>query len=190
MIKRSSVIALALIIATIMLTSAQTVSATAASVCHNSTGSCRKHHFVCANEELVPHAKRCDGVEDCADGTDEYMCDQSPKPLAERSFAERHAVVETSCIACTCKKGSVTVSQSGDVSWWMMALNAPRDVRMLGNNAAAALSKKPCNPAAVTSIQLNLYKKQNKGCTGSVCCMRQEACLSCAGTGTPKSRCY
>ncbi|WP_394758379.1 LDL receptor domain-containing protein, partial [Flavobacterium sp.] len=37
--------------------------------CHNATGSCQPHGFVCANEEVIPHAKRCDDIEDCADGT-------------------------------------------------------------------------------------------------------------------------
>ena len=43
--------------------------------CHNSTSAC--HHngkFECLDGSMVTHAQRCDGVEDCKDGMDEFMC--------------------------------------------------------------------------------------------------------------------
>ena len=156
--------------------SAAIIATPSSTTCHNATGSCTKTHFVCANEEVIPHSKRCDGVEDCADGTDEYMCDQSSHPIAQRSFAERAAITEVSCIKCTCLKGTVTVA-SGNAAWWNIATSAPRDNTML--TSAPHKQNRPCNPAATAEIVLNVYKKQNKGCRGFVCCFRQEECKSC-----------
>jgi len=163
------------------------VSQLAAAACHNATGSCTNEHFVCANEEMVPHAKRCDGVEDCADGTDEYLCDQSTVPLFERTVAERQAIIEVSCVKCTCYKGTITVLQA-NAAWFKVGTTAPRGFTMMTD--APNYQNKACNIAQVTSIVLDVYKKQNKGCRGWVCCFRQEKCLSCSGTGTSATHCY
>jgi hypothetical protein len=163
------------------------VSQVASAACHNATGSCTKEHFVCANEELVPHAKRCDGVEDCADGTDEYLCDQKPTPLMELTPAERHAITEVSCIKCTCQRGSIVV-QDSNTYWYLIALKAPRDMRMLTD--AATVENKPCRATITTSITLNVYKKLNKGCRGFVCCFRQFECTTCTGTYQPSKHCW
>jgi hypothetical protein len=179
-----SIVCMSLIIATALLVAAP---AAVAASCHNATGSCAKNHFVCANEEMVPHAKRCDGVEDCADGTDEFMCDQSSKPLAELAIAERNAITEASCVFCTCKKGTIIVP-STNVPWFKIALTAPRDAIMMTN--APGQNNKPCNPASVSVIKLNVYKKQNKGCRGWVCCFRQEECSTCSAGGSPGTHCY
>jgi len=160
----------------------------AAAACHNATGSCTKEHFVCANEEFVPHAKRCDGVEDCADGTDEYLCDQSTVPLFERTVAERQAVIEVSCVKCTCFKGTIQVSTASTGYWWKIALAAPRGFTMMTD--APNYQNKPCNPTTTTIIKLDVYKKQNKGCRGWVCCFRQESCVTCSTTGTTATHCY
>ena len=151
----------------------------------NSTGTCFARGFVCANDEVIPHSKRCDRVEDCADGTDEYLCEGDHTPLWERTAEERDAVVEASCIKCTCLKGSVTVTSTHP--WWSPAKTAPRDFTMMTD--APAQQNMPCNPATVTSIKLNVYKKQNKGCRGWVCCIRQEQCVTCS-SGTTASHCY
>jgi hypothetical protein len=158
------------------------------SVCHNATGTCYSHGFVCANEEVISHNMRCNGVEDCADGTDEYMCDQSSTPIHALKPNERFAQIEVSCIKCTCLKGSITIASS-NTAWFKIALTSPRDFTMMTD--APSYGNKPCNSAtgATTSIQLNVYKKQNKGCRGWVCCFRQERCVSC-GTGSPASHCY
>jgi hypothetical protein len=161
------------------------VAQMAAASCHNATGSCTKSHFVCANEEAVAHSKRCDGVEDCADGTDEYMCDQAPKPIMDLTVAERNAMTEVACVKCTCRKGAITVTSTATGYWWSIAKLAPRDFTMMTD--APTYQNKPCNPAQVSSILLNVYKKQNKGCRGWVCCFRQEACVACfAGMLTAK----
>jgi hypothetical protein len=164
------------------------VTQLAAAACHNATGTCTKDHFVCASEELVPHAKRCDGVEDCADGTDEYLCDQAPKPIVDMTVAERNAVTEVACVKCTCRRGTITVASTNAV-WFAIALRAPRGFTMMTD--APLQQNRPCNPAgtATTSIRLEVFKKQNKGCRGWVCCVRQDACTVCT-VGSPGTHCY
>ena len=160
------------------VTSSSEVSASSFT-CHNATGSCTKTHFVCANEEVIPHSKRCDGVEDCADGTDEYMCEHEHlrnKALSDLTVSQRTAQTEVACIECTCLKGTITVA-SGNAAWWNIATTAPRDKTML--TSTPHKQNRPCNPAATAEIVLNVYKKQNKGCRGFVCCFRQEECKSC-----------
>lgn len=171
--------------------SATLASAASAKGCHNITGTCFEHGFQCANEELVPHAKRCDGVEDCADGTDEFMCNHDdPTPLAERSDAERHAVQQASCVKCTCPITVLTITSSN--AWFPYAKKAPTDFigLMTGTGAYAGL---PCQPNCVTSLLMGFYKKY-KVCRGWLCCARQRQCLGCSSTlpctGLTANRCY
>lgn len=63
----------ALVIAVIAVALCAASANAAAAKCHNITGTCFEHGFQCANDEIVPHSKRCNGVEDCADGTDEFI---------------------------------------------------------------------------------------------------------------------
>ena len=132
------------------------VAQLASAACHNATGSCTPNAFVCANEEAIPHAKRCDGVEDCADGTDEYMCDQAATPIWDLKVEERTAITEVACVKCTCPKGSITVTSGSLAVWWNLAKAAPRDMRMLTD--APTYQNKPCSTTFTTSIQLNVYK--------------------------------
>ena len=182
---------LVLLAALAVLVASQLVSA----ACHNATGSCTEQHFVCANEELIGHHKRCDGVEDCADGTDEYLCDQrADKAVFDLKESERNAVVEASCIYCTCWKSLITVT-TASVPWWKIAVTAPRDVTLMTDFAASPVFNRACNPTCATSITLNVYKKKNKGCRGWICCFRQQACTVCntgAGclTATTAKHCY
>jgi len=184
---------LALLVLSTVMVSADGSVAIAAAVpsCHNATGSCTKTHFVCANEELIAHSRRCDGVEDCADGTDEYMCDSThfhhSKPVTDMTVAERTALTEVSCIKCTCSKGQITIGIA-NTAWFRIALVAPRDRTMLTN--APSKQNKPCNPASVQTIVLNVYKKQNKGCRGWVCCFRQEWCSACNSGNLPTNNCW
>lgn len=150
--------------------------------CHNSTGSCTTNSFICASGEEVPHSMRCNDVEDCADGTDEYMCSHSPT-----TFQSRLADIEASCIKCTCYKGMITIP-STNTAWFTIAMNAPRDFNMMTD--APAENNKPCSPTFTTSIELNVYKKKNKGCRGWVCCLRQTSCSVCSGGKTTALHCY
>lgn len=180
---------LLLLAAIVAVIATQTVSASSVAVagCHNATGSCTPAAFICANEEAIPHAKRCDGVEDCADGTDEYMCDQAPTPLHDLSVQKRTAITEVACIQCTCWKGTILIP-STNIPWFRTAVNAPRDNKMMTDAPQAGVLNRPCHPTNTNSILLNVYKKQNKGCRGWVCCFRQETC-NC-GTSTTARHCW
>jgi len=163
-----------------------------AAVCHNITGTCLPHGFVCANEEVVPHSQRCNGVEDCADGTDEFMCDQKDhRPLHERSAEERHAVQQASCIKCTCAVAVLSIVSGS--AWFNAAVASPTDFLglMTGTGAYKGL---PCSAACIFKILMGFYKKTSI-CRGWLCCARQRECSQCVGTGgctgkTPANRCY
>ena len=179
------------ILAVVLLASA--ANAASAKGCHNITGTCFEHGFQCANDEIVPHLKRCNGVEDCADGTDEFMCNHDDvSPLAERSDAERHAVMQASCVKCTCSVATLTIlSTSG---WFQFANRAPTDFLglMTGTGVYRGL---PCSSRCTTSILIGFYKKF-RVCRGWLCCARQRECLACttsspcSAASTTTSRCY
>lgn len=161
----------------------------AAKVCHNITGTCLDHGFVCANEEVIPHSQRCNGVEDCADGTDEFMCQhEDDTPLHLREAESRHATEQASCIACTCTAAVLLIAQGN--AWFNYARAAPTDFigLMTGSDAYRG---RPCNPTCAHSITMGFYKKTGV-CRGWLCCARQRwcnTCLSCCGA-TTATRCY
>jgi hypothetical protein len=158
--------------------------------CHNITGTCLDHGFVCANEEVIPHAQRCNGVEDCADGTDEFMCQhEDDSPLHLRAPEARHAAEQASCIACTCT-ASVLLIASGN-AWFTYAKQAPTDFigLMTGTGTYAG---RPCNSACAFSITMGFYKKTGV-CRGWLCCARQRWCNTCSASccgATAATRCY
>lgn len=182
----------ALVVAVIAVALCAASASAAAPKCHNITGTCFEHGFQCANDQVVPHAKRCNGVEDCADGTDEFMCTHDdPTPLAERSDAERHAVMQATCVKCTC---AVAVLQIPTTSgWWQYANRAPTDFLGLMTGSGNYRGR-PCNSACAGTILIGFYKKF-KVCRGWLCCARQRECISCQSGGTcsgvvASSRCY
>jgi len=186
-------IATAFVFIALLSVSASAAAASGNNGCHNITGTCFDHGFQCANDEIVPHSKRCNGVEDCADGTDEFMCTHDdPTPLAERSPAERHAAMQATCVKCTCSVATLTITSAS--GWFTYAKQAPTDFigLMTGTGAYKGL---PCNTNCVTSILVGFYKKY-KVCRGWLCCARQRECLACQTTtpcttaATSSTRCY
>ncbi|CUE80174.1 low density lipoprotein receptor family protein, putative [Bodo saltans] len=148
----------------------------AVEVCHNSTGTCLKEGFHCANKEVVPFAKRCDGVEDCLDGTDEYLCHvDGSMPLHERPQLERHAMEQGSCAWCSCAASVINIVEND--AWWAAAKAAPTDTigLMTGTGAYAG---QPCATKCVRTILLAFYRKTNY-CRGALCCIRQRECVQC-----------
>lgn len=155
------------------------VAAAAGPLCHNATGTCLSHGFVCVSGEVVPHAQRCNGVEECTDGTDEYLCDHAdPRPMAERTPEERHASQQASCVNCNCQATAYLVGTTSP--WWSFATVAPTDISLM-TGASAQFGGRPCSSTCTTSITLGFYKK-NRICRGWLCCVRQRACVSCTTT--------
>ena len=161
-------------------------------VCHNITGTCLEHGFECVSGEVVPHAQRCNGVEECSDGTDEFLCEhEDHRPLHERSEEERHAFQQASCVYCDCAVTAYPVASG--MAWFPYALVAPTDIALM-TGPAANYGGQPCNSLCVTSITIGFYKK-NLICRGWLCCARQRQCNTCSSaTGCSASstanRCY
>jgi len=171
------------------------VSASKPKGCHNITGTCLDHGFVCANDEVVPHSQRCNGVEDCADGTDEFMCHhENDTPMHLRSDEDRHATQQASCVKCTCVASVLQITKGQP--WFQYANKAPTDFAglMTGTGAYRGM---PCNPVCAFTIKMAFYKKSGV-CRGWLCCARQRECTTCdttlggCTTKTPgfTNRCY
>lgn len=151
-------------------------------VCHNITGTCTARGFECVSGEVVTHAQRCNGVEDCSDGTDEFLCEhEDHRPLAERTPEERHAFQQASCVNCNCAATAFTLTAT-TTAWWAYALVAPTDIALM-TGPPASFGGQPCNSRCTVQITLGFYKK-NRICRGWLCCARQRACISCT-TGSP-----
>ena len=144
-------------------------------------GRCRAHGFECVSGEVVTHAQRCNGVEDCSDGTDEFLCEhEDHRPLFERTAEERHAFQQATCVNCNCAATAYTVSST--MSWWSYALFAPTDTALMtgGPNVYGGL---PCNSRCAASITIGFYKK-NRICRGWLCCARQRVCVTCGNAAS------
>ena len=168
--------------------------------CHNVTGTCLPHGFVCASGEVIPHAQRCNEVEDCTDGTDEFLChDPEPtRPMHTRSAEERHRGMHAqyvndvpSCVECNCEVNALTI-RLGD-PWIEYAKVAPLDLTMM--TGAGAYGAMPCDPTCTWMYELAFFKKNN-ACRGWLCCVRQRRCAACwplnpcTGRDVATFRCY
>jgi hypothetical protein len=163
--------------------------------CHNITGTCFGSGFLCASGEVVPAEQRCNGFEDCTDGTDEFLCEHdNDMPMHLRTPEERHAFHQQGCARCDCVSA---VSVIGDFNgWYEYAKTAPTDPigLMTGSGPYAGL---PCNPQCTKQYLMAFYKKSGV-CRGWMCCARQRECQIChpgsfipGCTGrSPGNRCY
>lgn len=151
--------------------------------CHNSTGACLHNgKFECLDGSFVTHAQRCDGVEDCKDGIDEFMC-----PKTAPGHHEVHE--EASCgPSCACQV-STTVVLSASTSLFNFAVYSPTWGGLMTGTPVAG--RWGCNPSnqATASVSMTWYKKGSDTCVGNhrrrgfICCGRQTAC-ACTSGGT------
>jgi len=155
-------------------------------VCHNITGTCGPQGFTCVGGEVVPYEQRCNGVEDCSDGTDEFMCDHADsRPIAERTAEERQALEEgqASCVNCNCMATSYSIFSTSP--WWNFATVARTDLTLMSGSGL------PCKSSCVSMLNMGFYRK-NRICRGFLCCIRQRGCGSCTSACPSKesTRCY
>lgn len=155
--------------------------------CHNSTGTCLHNgKFECLDGSFVTHAQRCDGVEDCKDGIDEFMC-----PKTAPGHHEVHE--EANCgPTCTCREHT-TIVMNTNTNLFNFAVYAPTwDSLMTGTPLNGRWGCNPLNTKTL-SVTMKWYKKGASSCfnnrreRGFICCGRQTAC-ACV-TGVSGARC-
>jgi hypothetical protein len=160
-----------------------------AHTCHNSTGAC--HHngkYECADGSTVPWSKRCDDVEDCADGADEFLC---PHRMGKGEAADMHELMNCGP-TCACAGATVVVASTSP--FFQQALYAPV---WDGGAAGNLMTGTPvnglwgCNTAAGKTVSVTMiwYRKGSVNCVGNtrrggfICCGRAIKC-TCGGGGT------
>lgn len=157
--------------------------------CHNSTGSCLTNgSFMCLNREVVPWSRRCDGFMDCADTTDEYLCELPPIPRAEVPQEDQHRFHEqfsmSTCLACQCLHGDPLFVDDTH-PWFKEALMAgPSDLITYSSPQGVG-----CHPQSTSALFIQLYRK-NKLCRMAVCCAKQTNCFKCYFGKLANTKCY
>ena len=121
--------------------------------------------------------RRCDGVEDCADGTDEYMCDAAhfhhSKPVTDMTVAERTALTEVSCIKCTCSKGQISIASANAAG--SRSRSSPPATAPCSPTRPASRTSPATPPAPPTSCSTSTRSRTRAAAAGSAASARSGA---------------
>ena len=188
MISKTSIFALVLL--------AMALSASA-HTCQNTTGACMTNgKYMCADSTTISWEKRCDDVEDCVDGSDEFLC---PHRIAKGDGPRNMHELMSCGPSCACNPSSSNVAAASP--FYTMAMHAPVWSYNDGTNSGDLMSGTPlngmwgCNTVAgkTDSVWMVWYRKGSETCVGNprqggfICCGRAFKCV-CA-TGVTGNRC-
>lgn len=134
-------------------------------ICHNATGACDRSKYICANGYIIEHNQRCNMIEDCSDGSDEFLCDFIGHQSIFDSdvVALRLAILEVTCVDCVYYTNFITIHKSNKL-WYDNAKLFPFDYYKRNNNNNN-------NNTEYTTV--GVYKKKKKLKNNTVCCYRR-----------------
>lgn len=158
----------------------------APSSCHNATGACRSTTYLCLDGTQVSAADRCDGIEDCKDGTDELLCHA---PATHHSTLDFNSVLyntsrrlaselfaTATCNGCACPVGA-DAEVANTSPYFETALAA----KMTPEFSDVAPKGVRCDEGKTSTIMIRMYKKSGY-CRKAICCVRQVSCVRCNAT--------